>query len=107
MTQIHLVLRRVNPALKIDFAQVGCIEDGQFVNLPVSSFEDTALSAFLKMDAISDNHYVFHSDVSSLIVNLSSLPGFSVDYFDSTLVLVFDYNIDSYEGASKEEGKGH
>lgn len=107
MTQIHLVLRRVNPALKIDFAQVGHIEDGQFVSLPVWLFENTALFTFLKNDAISDSHYIFHSDISLLVSELSTVPGFSVDYFDNTLVLMFDYNIVSYEGTSKEEGEGH
>lgn len=107
MTQIHLVLRRVSPVLKIDFAQIGHIKDGQFVSLPVCFFEDTILPAFLKKDAISDNHYVFHSDISPLISDLSTISGFSVDYFDNTLVLMFDYNIDSHESTSKEEGKGH
>lgn len=107
MTQIHLVLRRINPALKIDFAQVGHIENGQFVNLPASSFEDTILYAFLKSDSISDSSYILHSDVSKLIANLSSLPNFAVEYFDNTLVLMFDLNIDSHEIASKEEGEGH
>ena len=107
MTQIHLVLRRVNPALKIDLAQIGHIKDGQFVSLPVCFFENTAISTFLKQDAISDNHYVFHSDISLLISELSTTPGFSVDYFDNTLVLMFDYNIDPHESTPKEEGKGH
>ena len=107
MTQIHLVLRRINPALKIDLVQVGYIKDGQFVSLPVRFFENTALFAFLKNDAISDNYYVFHSDISPLISDLSTISGFSVDYFDNTLVLMFDYDIDPYESTPKEEGKGH
>lgn len=107
MTQIHLVLRRVNPALKIDLAQVGYVENGQFVNLPASSFEDTIFYAFLKSDSISDSSYILHSDVSRLIVDLSSLPNFAVEYFDNALVLMFDLNIDPHEITSKEEGKGH
>lgn len=107
MTQIHLVFRRINPALKIDFAQVGYIENGQFVNLPVSFLKDTTLPALLKTDLISDSCYILHSDISPLIANLSSFPGFAVEYFDNTLVLMFDLNIDPHEVTSKEEGKGH
>ena len=38
MTQIHVVLRRVNPALDIDLAQVGYIKDGQFLQLSRSRY---------------------------------------------------------------------
>lgn len=107
MTQIHLVFRRINPSLKIDFAQVGYIENGQFVNLPVSSLKNTVLLALLKADSISDNCYIFHSDISPLVVNLSSLPGFAIEYFDNTLVVMFDFDIDLHESTSKEEGKGN
>lgn len=107
MAQIHLVLRRINPSLKIDLAQVGYIENGQFVNLPVSSLKDIVLLTLLKDDLISDSYYVFHSDVSPLVVGLSSLPGFALEYFDNTLVVMFDFNIDLHESTSKEEGKGH
>ena len=107
MTQIHLVLRRINPALKIDFAQVGRIENGQFVNVPVSSLKDTLLSKFLKSDSISDSSYIFHSDVSDLVYELSSYPGFSIEFFDNTLVFMFDLNIDLHESTQKEEGKGN
>lgn len=107
MTSIHLVFRRINPALKIDFVQVGYIENGQFANLPFSAFDDTILSTFLKSDSISDSHYVFHSDVSHLVAHFSTFPGFVVEYFDNTLVLMFDFNINPYESASKEEGKGN
>ena len=107
MTQIHVVIRRINPALKIDLVQVGHVKDGQFVNLPVSSLKDTVLSTLLKADSISDSCYVFHSDVSSLVVGLSSLPGFAIEYFDNTLVVMFDFNIDLHESTSKEEGQGY
>ena len=107
MTQIHLVLRRINPALKIDLVQVGHIENGRFVDLPTSVLESTVLPMFLKGDSISDNPYVLHSDVSRLVADLSSYPGFAVEYFDNTLVLMFDLNIDPYESTSKEEGKGN
>lgn len=104
MKQIHIVLRRINPALKIDFAQVGYIENGQFVNLPVSSLDDCILPKFLKSGSISDNSYILHSDVSKLVADLSSYPKFAVEYFDNTLVLMFESKVDSHEVAQKEEG---
>lgn len=107
MTQIHFVFRRINPALKIDFVQVGYIEDAQFVNLPISALDDTVLSSLLRSGSISDNCYVFHSDISSLVAHLSTFPEFAVEYFDNALVLMVDFNIDPHEIASKEEGKGN
>lgn len=107
MTQIHVVFRRINPALKIDLAQVGRIDDGQFANLPISAFENTVLPMFLKSDSISDGHYIYHSDIASVVASLSHLPGFAIEYFDNALVLMFDFNLDSYEGTPKEEGKGN
>ena len=106
MVSIHLVLRRINPALKIDLAQVGRIEDGHFVELPVSALEDTSLFGFLRRDSISDCLYVFHSDVSTLVGELSLFSGFSVDFFDNTLVLMFNCDIRD-ESASKEEESGN
>lgn len=112
MTQIHLVFRRINPELKIDFAQVGYIKDGHFVNLPISYFENTIFSVSLKKDSISDGSYIFHSDISALVSDLSHLPGFGIEYFDNTLVLMFDFKIDFNEDSlnespSKEENSGH
>ena len=104
MKQIHVVLRRINPALKIDLAQVGYVDNGQFVKLPISALKDTFLPALLKDDSVADSYYVFHSDVSTLVSNLSSSPGFAVEYFDNTLVLMFDLNIDIHEITSEKEG---
>ena len=107
MTQIHLVFRRINPALKIDFVQVGYVENGQFVNLPISALDDKFLPPLLRRGSISDNYYVFHSDISPLIAHFSTFLEFAVEYFDNTLVLMFDLNIDPHEITSKEEGKGN
>jgi len=104
MTQIHLVLRRINAALKIDLVQVGYLDNGQFISLPVSALKDTFLPALLKEDSISDFCYVFHSDVSTLVSNLTSLPGFAVEFFDNTLVLMFDLDINLHEITSEKEG---
>lgn len=105
MTQVHVVFRRINPALKIDLAQVGHVDNGQFANLPISIFEDTVLPVFLKSDSISDSHYIYHSDIASVVAHLSCLPGFAVEYFDNTLVLMFNFNLDCNESAPKEEGE--
>jgi hypothetical protein len=107
MTQIHLVVRRINPALKIDFVQIGHVEGGQFASLPVDVFEGTPVYSFLKSSNISESLYLDHEDIPRLVSALCPLPGFGIDYFDNTLVLVFDLNIDSHEVTSKEEGKGN
>lgn len=107
MTQIHLVTRRINPALKIDLVQIGYLEGGQFTSLPVDVFEGSPVHSFLKSSSISDSSYLNHEDIPRLISALCPLPGFGIDYFDNTLVLVFDLNIDPHEGTSKEEGKGN
>lgn len=107
MTQIHLVIRRINPALKIDLVQVGHIEDGHFTLLPVDVFEGTPVHSFLNSSNISESLYLNHEDIPRLVSALCPLPGFGIDYFDNTLVLMFDLNIDPHEVASKEEGKGN
>lgn len=107
MTQIHLVARRINPALKIDLVQIGYIEGGQFISLPVGVFKGTPVHSFLKSSNISESLYLDHVDLPHLISALCPLPGFGIDYFDNTLVLMFNLNIDPHEVASKEEGKGN
>lgn len=107
MAQIHLVVRRINPALKINLAQIGYFEDGQFTSLSVDVFKGTPLYPFLKSSDISESLYLSHEDVPRLISTLCPLPGFGVDYFDNTLVLLFDFNINRNEISSKKEGKGN
>ena len=107
MTQIHLVLRRVNPALDIDLAQVGYIKDGQFSQLPVNVLENTPIFKYFVTSAISSSPYVTHSLVSRLLTDLCTAPGFSFEFFDNTLVLMFDLDLDCNESAPKEEGKGN
>ena len=107
MTQIHLVVRRVNPALKIDLVQIGHIAGGHFAPLPLDVFEGSPVYSYLKHSDISESLYLDHADIPRLIADLSFLSGFSVDYFDNTLVLMFDLNVDCDEITSKEEGKGN
>lgn len=107
MTQIHVVIRRVSPALKIDLAQIGRLEDCQFEPLPLSTITGSPIEPYLNSSRISDSLYVHHSEVPNLISACESLPGFCIDFFDNTLVLMFDLNLDCNESASKEEGKGN
>ena len=107
MTQIHLVARRVNPALRIDLVQVGHIADGQFVSLPVDILEGSPVHPLLKSSNISDSLYLNHEDIPRLVSALCPLPGFGIDYFDNTLVITFNLDIDCNEITSKEEGKGY
>lgn len=103
MSQIHVVLRRVNPALAIDLVQLGRLEDGQFVQLPLIMFMDTPFSDLIRSTDISDSAYLQHKDVSRLVSSLSCYPGFSIDYFDNTLVVVFDFNFAENEVSTSEE----
>ena len=107
MAQIHVVLRRINPALKIDLAQVGRIKDGQFDPIPFAAIANSPIASYLKNSYISDSLYVDHSKVSDLIGTCSAFPDFCVEFFDNTVVLMFDFKLDCDESASKEEGKGN
>lgn len=105
MSQIHVVIRRINPALKIDLVQVGRFKDDQFEPLSSSAIEDTPIARFLKSSSISDSLYVDHSEIFNLVTTCGSLPHFRVEFFDNTLVLMFDFNLDCDESTPKEERK--
>lgn len=107
MPQVHVVIRRVNPALSIDFVQVGCIKDGRFEQLPLDALANTPVSDHVEHSSISDSPYIYHSRIPHLIKHLILRTGFSVEFFDNTLVLMFDSDLAYDEGTSKEEGKGH
>lgn len=107
MTQIHVVVRRVSPALKVDLAQIGRLKDGQFDPLPLGAIANTPIARFLENSDISNSLYVNHSKIADLVAACEGLPGFSIEFFDNTLVLVFDFDLNYDEGATKEEGKGN
>lgn len=107
MPQIHVVIRRINPALKIDLVQVGRIKDGQFDPIPFGAVADSPIAPYLKSSYISDSLYVDHSEISALIGACCASPDFSIEFFDNTIVLMFNLDLDCNESASKEEGKGH
>lgn len=107
MTQVHVVIRRINPALKVDFVQVGYIKDGQFESLHLDALDRTPILDYVEYSNISLSPYISHSQVSSLIEALLAYPDFSIDFFDNTLVLMFSTDLTHNESASKEEGEGH
>lgn len=105
MSQIHVVIRRVNPALKIDLVQVGLFEEDQFKPLDFNAVKDTPIARFLKSSSISDSPYINHSEIFDLVTTCGSLPHFRVEFFDNTLILMFDFNLDCDESTTKEERK--
>lgn len=107
MTQIHFVIRRINPALKVDLVQVGRLEDGQFTTLPLDTLKVAPFSKYVECSSVSDSPYIEHHSISGLIAALISYPNFAIEFFDNTLVLMFDLDLPDDESTSKEEGKGH
>lgn len=107
MTQVHVVLRRVNPAFNIDFIQVGYIKDGQFSPLSLDALANTPVSDYVERSNISSSPYINHSRVPSLMEALIAHPGFSFEFFDNTLVLMFNADLLHDEVASEEKGKGN
>lgn len=105
MSEIHVVIRRVNPALKIDLVQVGCLKDGQFNPLSLDTIENLDFTRFLKSSHISDSLYVDHSDISNLVAACENFPGFRVEFFENTFVLIFNFKLECDEDKTKEEGK--
>ena len=107
MTQIHVVVRRVSPALKVDLVQIGRFEDGQFNPLSPDAIASTPIACFLENSDISDSLYVKHSKIADIIAACESFPGFGVEFFDNTIVFMFDFDLNDNESATKEEGKGN
>lgn len=107
MTQIHVVIRRINPAFKIDLVQVGYIKNEQFLALSIDDLKCTLVPTYVEHSSIADSPYIEHSSVSSLVSALSAYPKFAVEFFDNTLVLVFDFDLALNESASEKEGKGY
>ena len=107
MTQIHVVIRRINPAFKIDLVQVGYIENGQFSTLSIDALKRIPISTYVEHSSIADSPYIEHCSVFNLISVLSAYPNFNIEFFDNTLVLMFDFDLTDDESTSEEEGKGN
>lgn len=107
MSQVHIVIRRINPALKIDLVQVGRLEEGRFESIPLEILANSAISNTLKRSEISDSLYIDHSSIPKLIAICEGFPDFRVEFFDNTLVLMFYRDLDRNESATKEEGEGN
>lgn len=100
MTRIHVVIRRINPAFKIDLVQVGYIENGQFSALSTDDIKRTPVSAHIEHSSIADSPYIEHCSVFKLIGALNAYPNFDIEFFDNTLVLMFDFDLVLGESAS-------
>ena len=107
MPQIHVVIRRINPAFSIDLVQVGLVEDGRFEQLSLDDLAHTPVSNYVEHSSISDSPYIYHSQVLQLVKELTVYSDLSIDFFDNTLVLLFDSDFVHDEGTSKEEGERH
>lgn len=107
MKQIHVVIRRINPAIKVDLVQIGCLKDGQFTTLPLDTLKCAPFSKYVECSSVSDSPYIEHHSISSLIAALISYPNFAIEFFDNTLVLMFDLDLPDDEISTEEEGKGH
>lgn len=107
MAQIHIVIRRVSPALKIDLVQVGRFKDGQFDPLPLGAIADTPFVRFFENSDISDALYINHSEIANLVAACEDFSGFGIEFFDSTIVLVFNFNLNYDEGATEKEREGN
>ena len=107
MTHVHVVVRRVNPAFKIDLVQVGYVEDGRFKTLHLDDLARTPISDYVEYSSIADSPYIDHRSVPSLVEAFVAYPDFSIDFFDNTLVLMFSTDLTHNEITSKEEGKGN
>jgi hypothetical protein len=103
MTQIHVVIRRINPALKVDFVQVGCIKSEQFSALPLDTLDHTPVTDYVRYTNFSDSPCIDHNLVPRLVGALVSLPNFSIEFFDNTLILMFNADLNYDEGTTKEE----
>lgn len=107
MSQIHVVIRRINPALKVDLVQVGYLKDEQFLTLPLDALAHTPVVDYVKCSDISDSPCIDHCIVSRLVDALVEYPDFSVEFFDNTLVLMFNTDLNYDEGTTKKEGTRH
>jgi len=107
MTHVHVVVRRINPAFKIDLVQVGYIKDGRFEELRLDDLVYTPISDYVEHSSIAASPYIDHCHVPNLVEALIAYPDFSIDFFDNTLVLMFSTDLTHNESTSKEEGKGN
>ena len=107
MTHVHVVIRRINPAFKIDLVQVGYVKDGQFEALCLGDLAHTPISDYVEHSSIAASPYIDHCCIPSLVEALVAYPDFSIDFFDNTLVLMFSTDLTHNENTSKEEGKGN
>lgn len=103
MKQIHFVFNRINPSLKIDHVRIGEIVDGRFKPVDPKVFSGEAFYPLIVNSEISDASYIFHSRIPAFLLDLSVRDGFSLDFFDNTMVLIANFKFDTDESSSKKE----
>ena len=94
----HILISRINPALKIDLVRFCIIKDGQAKALTVDEVDDFcskcrlfSLKDYIRSSDISDSMYIQHSDIFDLVETFANYFPVTLDYFDNNLVIVFDY----------------
>lgn len=107
MTSIHFCFRRVNPAMRIDFLNVGTIKEGQFTPLDDRQLDllrncltSCGFGDFIHEDDLSSEQYVYHDQVASFIFAFS--PD-QLEWFQDSIVVVLTLDLESYESSEKEE----
>lgn len=106
MSQIHVVIRRISPALKIDLVQIGRFDDHQFEPLPLSAVADSPIVEFLRSSPISDSPYIDHSEITALIASCGDLPCFSIEFSIIRLFLHLNLILTTMKARRKKKGKG-
>lgn len=104
--QYHILISRINPALKIDLVRFCIIKDGSakaFTSDEFRAFCDEnsfdGLLDLISVSDISDSMYIYHSDIFKLINVIMPVTPVTLDYFDNNFVIIFDY------GTEKETPK--
>lgn len=102
--QYHILISRVNPALKIDLVRFCTIVDGQAKAFTTDEFTDFCRSnnfdGLLKLivhSHISDSMYIEHDRIFALVKALLCVDSITIDYFDNNLVIIFDYDTETEE----------
>lgn len=107
MKQIHFCFRRVNPAMRIDFLNVGTIEEGRFTPLDDRQLDllrnflvHHDFDDFIHKDDLSSEQYVYHDQVNPFVCAFA--PD-QLEWFQDSFIVVLSINLESYESSEEEE----
>lgn len=106
--QYRFFISRSNPALKIDLVYFCAMKDGEAESFTPDEFfsfcYDHSFRGLLDLifvSDISDSMYIYHSDIFKLIQTIMPVAPVTLDYFNSNLIIAFDY--DTEKETPKEE----